>query len=93
VSTPDEYLANDEFERVTGWRFRDPGCAALVVGETSEMTCTYAMENSWSQALDVGPFGGSSFEFVVADGQIQKIIYDFDTSEFSSQVWRYSKHG
>ena len=45
------------------------------------------MQNAWSQAIGAGPFFGSSFEFVIADGQIQQVTHDFDFSEFSPQVF------
>ena len=51
------------------------------------MTCSYTMENAWSQALGVGPFTGSTFEFVIADGQIQQIIHYFDFNLFAPQVF------
>ena len=87
VSTADEYLTNNDFEQATGWRFIQPECTATVVGPPTEVTCNYTMENAWSRALGVGPFTGSSFEFVIADGQIQQITHDFDTTLFSPQVW------
>jgi hypothetical protein len=55
------------------------------------VTCTYTMENSWSQALGVGPFTGSNFEFVIVDGQIQEIKHDFVFGAFSPQVWEVFK--
>ncbi len=91
VSTPDEYLTNVDYERVTGWRFTQPECTATVVGPPVEVTCTYTMQNAWSQALGVGPFTGSSFDFVIADGQIEQISHDFDFSRFSPQVWEVLK--
>jgi hypothetical protein len=45
------------------------------------------MENAWSQALGVGPFTGSSFDFTIADGQIQQLIDNRDFNQFSGQVW------
>lgn len=87
VSTADEYPAVAEFNQATGWRFTEPDCTATVVGTPAEVTCTYVMENAWSQALGVGPFYGSSYQFVIADGQIQQVTHDLDTIVFGSQVW------
>jgi hypothetical protein len=87
VTAADDYLVNAEFERVTEWRFRDAECAATEVGPPIEVTCTYVMENAWSQALGVGPFTGSSFTVLIDDGQIQQVTHSFDVNLFSPQVF------
>ncbi|MFV2039208.1 MAG: hypothetical protein ACC660_03095 [Acidimicrobiales bacterium] len=87
VATPDEYLTSVEFERVTGWRFMQPKCLASDSGKVGEVTCTYTMQNAWSQALGVGPFSGSRFDFVIVGGEIRELTHTFDFSEFSPQVW------
>ena len=35
----------------------------------------------------MGPFTGSNFTFVIADGQIQQVTHFFDFSEFDPQVY------
>ena len=87
VATADEYLANAEFDRATGWRRLDPRCTATAVGPPAEVTCTYTMQNAWSEALGVGPFTGSSFEFVIEDGLIHEVTHDVNVNVFSVQVW------
>jgi hypothetical protein len=87
VTTADEYLVHSDFERVTEWRFLQPECAATEVGPPVEVTCSYVMENAWSQALGVGPFSGSSFTFVIADGVIQQVTHYFDFNLFAPQVF------
>ena len=87
VTTADEYLVNAEFERVTGWRFLEPECTASEVDPPIEVTCTYLMENAWSQALGEGPFTGSNFTFVIADDQIQQITHYFNFDLFAPQVF------
>ena len=87
VATADDYLANTEFDQAEGWRFLQPQCTATVVGPPAEVTCSYTMEDAWSRALGVGPFTGSSFEFVIADGQIQQLTHNFDYSQYSAQVF------
>jgi hypothetical protein len=76
-----------ELEHMIGWRFLQPQCTATVIGPPAEVTCTYKLENSWSRALGVGPFAGFSFEFVIADGQIQQVTGKEDANQFSPQVW------
>jgi hypothetical protein len=68
-------------------RYLEPECTTGVVGPPVEVTCTYMMQNAWSQALGVGPFTGSSIEFVIADGQIQQLTSSLVFTEFSTQVW------
>lgn len=88
VATADEYLTIDEFERATGWRFLEPNCTEGGSGAIGvRVLCTYTMENAWSQALGVGPFTGSNFDFVIAAGQIQELTHTFDFTQFSPQVW------
>ena len=87
VSNADDYLPKAELEQVTGWRYMQPECTAIVPGPPIQVSCTYAMQNAWSQALGVGPFTGSNFTFVIADGQIQQVTHFFDFSEFDPQVY------
>ena len=84
----DVHLATAEFERIAEWRHRQPQCTATVAaGRPAVVTCTYLMENALSRALDQGPYRGSTFQFTVADGQIQEVTHDFDFSEYSLQVF------
>jgi hypothetical protein len=87
AASADEYLADTEFERATGRRYLEPECTTSEVGPPAEVTCTYLLQNAWSEALGVGPFSGSSVEFVIADGQIQQLTSNPVWTEFSTQVW------
>ena len=87
VSSPDDYIAGAEIDRATGWRYMQPECTAIVPGPPIQVSCTYTMQNAWSEALGVGPFTGSNFRFVIADGQIQQVTHIFDVSEFDPEVW------
>ncbi|MGI9607163.1 MAG: hypothetical protein ACR2P0_13585 [Acidimicrobiales bacterium] len=87
VDAPEEYVSQADFERVTAWRFREPRCTAAVVGPPSEVTCTYEMQNAWSEALGVGPFTGSDFDLVIDDGRITGLTHDFAIEVFSPTVW------
>ena len=64
-----------------------PECTAIVPGPPIQVSCTYTMQNAWSEALGVGPFTGSNFRFVIANGQIQQVTHIFDFSEFDPQVF------
>jgi hypothetical protein len=98
VTGADEYAASIELDRITGWRFLRPACAAPVVGPPAGVICTYEMEDAWSRALGVGPYTGSSLQFVIADGHIQTVTHTFDYSDYSTEVfevfwaWLKSEH-
>ena len=87
VSNPDDYLPLAENQQATGWRYLQPQCTTIVPAPPIQVSCTYTMQNAWSQALGVGPFTGSNFTFVIADGQIQQITHVFNFSQFSPQVY------
>jgi hypothetical protein len=87
IETADDYLRGDEVEQATGWRYLQPDCTATGSVAPVEVNCTYIMENAWSRAIGAGPFTGSSFDFVIADGQIQEIGHHFDYSVFDPQVF------
>jgi hypothetical protein len=87
ASNADDYLAGAEIERATGWRYMQPECTALEPGPPIQVSCTYTMQNASSQGLGVGPFTGSNFTFVIADGQVQQVIHIFDFSDFDRQVF------
>lgn len=89
VSNADDYLLGAEIEQATGWRYLQPECTAIVPGPPIQVSCTYTMQNAWSEALGVGPFTGSNFTFVIADGQIQQVTDFFDFSEFDPQVYAF----
>jgi hypothetical protein len=89
VADADDYVANAEFERIMGWRFLqvrpDQYCAVSVLGPPAIVTCTYDWFNALTVALDVARLTGS-FELEIADGQIQRVTHEFDTSQYSAEV-------
>jgi hypothetical protein len=87
VATADDYLARADFDRIMKWRFLNPQCRATTDGPPAEVTCSYVLRNAWTAALGVGPYTGSSFEFVIADGQIQRVTHQFDVSRFSHEAF------
>ena len=82
VARVGEYQGWVDYRLAIGWRATVTDCT----GAGTEVTCTYTFENDWTRALEVGPFGGSSFQFNIADGQIQELTSNFDTSEFLPQA-------
>jgi hypothetical protein len=87
VADADDYLVNAAFERALQWRFGQPRCSVTLAGPPALVTCPYVMENTLTRALGVGPFIGSSFEFEIADGRIQRVTHTFDYSQYSGQAF------
>ena len=87
VATADDYGIRADFERITKWRFQNPQCRTTTVGPPAEVTCSYLMSNAWTTALGVGPYTGSSFQFVIADGLIQRVTHDRDLSRFDPEAF------
>jgi hypothetical protein len=82
-----DYPARVQMERIRGWNFLQPQCTTTEVGPPAHVTCTYTMEDALTRALGVGPFTGSSFEFVIADERIEEVRHDFDFSQYSPQAF------
>jgi hypothetical protein len=45
------------------------------------------MHNAWTTALGVGPYTGSTFEFVIADGLIQRVAHNRELSRFDPEAY------
>ena len=86
VPSVDEYEAVAGFEQATGWTYWTGECTATPIGESVRLFCPYDWENDWTRALDLGRVSGSSFQFIVADGQIQDLANAFSLDGFT-QVW------
>jgi hypothetical protein len=86
ITGADGYLANSELERIFEWRFQLRLCSVTAVGPPASVTCTYDMRNALSEALAVGPFNGSHFEFIVDNGLIQRVRHFVDYSLYEPQV-------
>ena len=83
----EEYAAFREWQVATGSFATVTGCSETPIGSTVEVSCTYTHGNAWTDALGVGPFTGSQYDFVISGGQIQELHQTFDASEFSVQAW------
>lgn len=78
VSSPDEYLLLDDWERATGMTFLDVDCRD---GSPGRVRCTYSMETTMSRALDLGPYDDNSFVFEITDGLIQQVNHTRNVAE------------
>jgi hypothetical protein len=54
----------------------------------TRVLCTFDFHLFGSHELGLGPFGGSSFTFTVADGAIAQASMNWNVDEFSSQMWQ-----
>jgi hypothetical protein len=86
VAVADDYVVNADFERTLQWQFVEH-CTIVVVGPPAMVTCPYAMQNWLGRALDVGPYDTGSFEFEVADGQIQRVSHEWDFTQYDQEAF------
>lgn len=63
ATTPDELLAQAEFNRAIREQFLEVECAVKSPEVPSEIRCDYLLQNAWGEALGVGPFDGSFVDF------------------------------
>ena len=74
------------FFEATGRTNTVDDCTATVTGPIAEVMCTYTVENAHSRALGVGPYGGSTAEFVIVGGQIEEMTDRFESGLFSVEA-------
>jgi len=98
VATVEEYGAWLDWQAAIGIFETVTACSETPIGLAVEVSCTYIFGNAWSDTLGVGPFTGSSYDFVIADGRIQEMKNNFDPREYGPQAndvfrrWLRSNH-
>ena len=56
-------------------------------GSETAVRCTFAFHALRSDEMGKGPYGGSSFELVVREGEIVHASQHWEISRFSPQIW------
>ncbi len=69
-----DFVANADFERVTGVEFDDVQCEAT---EPGRVTCTFGWENDVSRSTGDGQYTDIVMRFEVGDGLITRIDHSF----------------
>ena len=83
----------EEFRRLlslldaTGYKQTHSSCEEVGSSSAGSVSCTFGYHNLGSDEIARGPFGGSSFFLTVRDGEIVQARMDFETGEFSGQMW------
>ena len=88
VGTPNELPLLLSLLRAEGYRQTLDPCEAQ--GESASGTlvhCTFDFHLFGSDRLGLGPYGGSSFDLVVLDGEIVRAAASFEIEDFSSEMW------
>lgn len=88
AGTPEELRLLLSLLRAEGYRQTLDSCEAQ--GESASGTlvhCTFDFHLFGSDRLGLGPYGGSSFDLTVLDGQIVRAAASFEVEEFSSEMW------
>lgn len=87
VTEVEQYASNFAWYQALDWRWAVEECNQTTVGPPAEVRCTLTHQNAWTRALGVGPYSGSSIDFVIGNGQIQELTDDTDLSAFSPEAW------
>jgi hypothetical protein len=88
LTQAEEYPSLFAWDKALDWHYTVEECNQIAVTDPVEVVCTFSHDNAWTEALGVGPFSGSSTDFVIADGQIQELTRNFNFSTgFSTQAW------
>lgn len=84
VNQVEEYPGHLAWKEALDWRLTVEECTAS--GPPAQVTCTYAYENAWTQALG-RPVSLDNYRFVIANGQIQEVSTVFGPSGFVIDAW------
>jgi hypothetical protein len=86
--TPEELPLLISLLRAEGYRQSLDSCEAQ--GDSASGTivrCTFDYHLFGSDRLGFGPYGGSSFDLTVLDGEIVRAGASFEVEEFSPEMW------
>ena len=71
----------------TGYQQTLDSCEELGNPGSGSIRCTYDFHALRSGEIGRGPFGGSSFDLVVRDGEIVQASQNWEIDKFSPQMW------
>jgi hypothetical protein len=71
----------------TGYQQILDSCEELGNPGSGSIRCSFDFHALRSGEIGRGPFGGSSFDLVVRDGEIAKVSQNWEIENFSPQVW------
>lgn len=88
VGTPDELRLFISLLRAGAYRQTLDSCEAQGVSASGTMVhCTFDFHLFGSDQIGLGPYGGSSFDLTVLDGEIVRADASLEVEEFSPQMW------
>jgi hypothetical protein len=86
--TPDELRLLISLLSAEGYRQTLDSCEAQGDSASGTMVhCTFDFHLFGSDRLGLGPYGGSSFDLTVRNGEIVRAAASFEVEEFSRQMW------
>jgi hypothetical protein len=87
--SPDELRLLISLLKAEGYRQLLDSCEAQASASASGTTihCPFDFHLFGSDRLGLGPYGGSSFDITVLDGEIVRADATFEVEEFSSEMW------
>jgi hypothetical protein len=88
VGTPEEFrLFLSYLEAARFQRYISQPCEVSSSASGTNLHCPLAFHLLGSYQIGQEPFGGGSIDFTVRDGEIARVSQDFETEEFSPQMW------
>jgi hypothetical protein len=86
--TPEELPLLISLLRAEGYRQSLDSCEAQGDSASGTMVyCTFDFHLFGSDQIGLGPYGGSSFDLTVLDGEIVRAAAAFEVEEFSREMW------
>lgn len=86
--TPEEFRLLLSLLDASGYEQTLSSCEELGGSASgTSVSCTFDFHNFGSDEIGRGPFSGSSFFLTVRDGAIVQARMEFETGEFSPQMW------
>jgi len=83
----DDFLSLQKHGEAQAFSWNISSCEAIDAVE-GEVTCSYTVENGISRALGLDPIAGGVSNFVIDDGKISMVKYEFPFDFWEPNVWR-----
>lgn len=83
----EDFLSLQKHAEAQAFRWNIESCEVSAEAQ-GEVTCTYSVENGVSRALELAPISGGISKFVIENGKISMLTYNFPFDFWEPNVWR-----
>ena len=88
VETREEFRRLLSLLEAQGWQQVGESCdAGLSLPSGTRVLCTFDFHAIRSDEIGLGPYGGSSADITVLDGEVVRASIDLEIGEFSGEMW------